>query len=294
MSIGGGFEGFGAGLEAANAEWVTARWGMIPWIFTLTIAFSYLIGVASWPSMLLKVTATRDVRTARISFLAAALLISIVYFCLSFIGIYARIIFPGGVGTGPDQIPHADAAFPYLAGTIVPPVIAGLFLAGLLSAGLSTTEAISHVVAGGVSHDIVYGLRPTLPWKTEIKIFRLTLIISCLLATVLAMVAPPALIVIFSAYLMGVWGSALFVPLILGAHWKGITPKGGLAGIIGGTVVSTIFILPNAFAIKLFAVQGIVKPFLLISPAIWGVLASLILVVVVSHLTRKSKSKFTS
>ena len=172
-------------------------------------------------------------------------------------------------------------ATPEVAG--LPYVISGLVAAGGLAAAMSTADGLLLAIANAISHDIYYKM---IDPKASV-VARLTV------ARALLVVIGAAAAYIAAMRLTGILGavawafdfamSGLFWPLVLGIWWKRATRSGAIAGMLGGLVSGTWYLI---YVGPTFMNQ---TPWLGIDNLRFGIIGasvSLVAMVVVSLLTK--------
>lgn len=172
-------------------------------------------------------------------------------------------------------------ATPEVAG--LPYVISGLVAAGGLAAAMSTADGLLLAIANAISHDIYYKM---IDPKASV-VARLTV------ARVLLVIIGAAAAYIAAMRLTGILGavawafdfamSGLFWPLVLGVWWKRATRSGAIAGMLGGLISGTWYLI---YVGPTFMNQ---TPWLGIDNLRFGIIGasvSLVAMVVVSLLTK--------
>jgi SSS family solute:Na+ symporter len=99
--------------------------------------------------------AARDEKTARRGMLVSILFWILFDFMTTFSGLYARAALPDLVETNPIG---AQGSYIALAGRLLPPVVAGLFMVGLLAAVISTLNSYAFIAAITLGRDILWRL----------------------------------------------------------------------------------------------------------------------------------------
>jgi sodium/proline symporter/sodium/pantothenate symporter len=122
-----------------------------------------------------------------------------------------------------------------------PGVVAGLILAALLAAIMSTSDSFLNIGAAAISRDIPRALgRPIEDDKTELRVTQ---------AALAGLTVVSTLIVFYSSTLVGIlgtigWGffAAAFVAIAaLGLNWKGAIKEGAVVAILGGLAINLFF-----------------------------------------------------
>ena len=160
------------------------------------------------------------------------------------------------------------------------PLIAGLFLCGILAAIMSTADSQLLVTASSVSEDIYKGIvRKDATQDNVMKMSRITVVAVALLAYLIAWDPNSSIMGLVSNAWAGL--GAAFGPIVLmSLFWKRCNLPGAVAGIVSGGLTVIIWdYIPLVSGQTLGAVTG------LYSLAI-GFLISILLIVIVSLCTK--------
>ena len=129
----------------------------------------------------------------------------------------------------------ADFVVPIMIQKTLPPILASVMIAGIVSAGMSTVSALMVVSAGGVSRDIYQKLmNPNASDQTILTLSRVVTVIIGLISIAIAISKPAGIfeIVRFAFGGLGIW----VIAVILGMYWKKATTAGVLVGVVVGEV----------------------------------------------------------
>ncbi len=181
--------------------------------------------------MLIRIAATRDVRTAKIHIAAAGVILSIFYCLLVVLG-GATTVALIGAGLGVD---NPDAAFPTLITTYVPTGIGIVIILAVMSAILSTTDTRLHAVGMTVARDIYSYFRSLADERALMRVSRAATIILGITATAAA-VDPPGTIIALYGFRAVILTSAFLVPVYAAVYWTRLEGAAVLAGIVGGAI----------------------------------------------------------
>ncbi|MBB6171002.1 SSS family solute:Na+ symporter [Nocardiopsis mwathae] len=143
-----------------------------------------------------------------------------------------------------EALPGADSEqlFPFLAAEYLPAFVAGLLVAAVFAAIMSTADSQLLVGASAVVRDIYLGLirgGRRLEEATAVRVSRWVVLAMCLLAVGLLHV--PGIDDVVFWLVLFTWaglGAAFGPPLLLSLFWKGTTAAGAAAGVITGTVTT--------------------------------------------------------
>jgi sodium/proline symporter len=236
-----------------------------PWMsyFGLFLAFLWF-GVVS-PSAVMRNFASRDAKTARRSALGACFLYLSVF-------VFGFFIASAGASLGiVDSLDNQDMIFISVIENYLPAILAGILLAGLLAAIMSSADAMLLAVSAGVAHDIYKGyINKNASEKTVTRLGFAVMMLASFVGIYFA-IDPPQLIAVMVGWVGGALVSIFGFPLVLGIWWKRANLAGALAGMIGGGIAFLIMIA---------------LPFALVAEPIVALPVSAILVIVVSLLTK--------
>jgi solute:Na+ symporter, SSS family len=256
------------GLTADGSAW---DW----WGFSSAVLVS-AIGFSVWPHFFMRSFAARSANSLRLSVvLYPTFLIFLVPILM--IGFSAVVAFPG--------VDQADSILPYVLMQLeLPAIIIGLFCAGALAASMSSGDAILHSAASiGIRDGVNRALKSPLKDKTERFWIQISVLVIGLIAYLFAVVIDVSIV----ALLLGSYGGVaqIFPIIFVMFYWKRATKAGALAGLFGGILVNTFFLIFSEL-----------KP-VDIHEGIFGLAANIILLVGVSLLTRpddpETVKKFT-
>jgi len=179
----------------------------------------------------------------------------------------------GAVGTGYFGIAYfADAPLEnsetvliQLIGALFNPWVAGILLAAILAAIMSTIDSQLLVSSSALTADFYKGLlRPDAGDTELVWVSRGAVILVAVVATVLAM-APDAGVLALVSYAWGGFGAAFGPVIILSLFWPRMTAKGAMAGMILGAATVIIW---KPLSGGLFDVYEIVPGFILCGIAV--------------------------
>lgn len=159
------------------------------------------------------------------------------------------------------------------------PIIAGIFLCGILAAIMSTADSQLLVSASSVAEDIVKGIvKKDAKDETVFKISRITVLVIAILAYVIALDPNSSIMGLVSNAWAGL-GAAFGPTVLLSLYWKRTNFQGAVAGIVSGALTVIIWdYIPFVGGATLGSVTG------LYSLAV-GFAISLFVIVVVSLVT---------
>ena len=229
------------------------------------------LGYFGMPQVLLRFMAIRSEHELTTSRRIATVWVLISLTVAVFIGLVGRTLYPAALTTASD----AENVFILLSTSLLPPLLAGLVMAGILAATISSSDSYLLIAASAFAKNIYQGLmRREANDKQVLTISRVALVAITLVAIVIAMDENSVIFSIVSFAWAGF--GATFGPLMLfSLFWKRTNRAGAIAGMIGGG--SMVFIW-NLFISKLGGIWDIYE----LLPAF---LFSCLCIVVVSLIT---------
>ncbi|MEZ8890052.1 sodium/proline symporter PutP [Vibrio sp. 10N.222.51.C8] len=235
-----------------------------------------IISLAAWglgyfgqPHILARFKATRsnkDLTTAR--------RIAVVWSALSMVG--AMLV--GLVGliyvtnSGAPKLDDGEKIFMLLVNAMFHPVIAGILLAAILAAIMSTADSQLLVSSSAMAEDLYKQvLKKDATSEEIVRVGRFAVILISLIALVLAM-TPDSSVLGLVSYAWAGFGAAFGPAIVLSLYWSRMNRNGALAGIVVGGVT---IVLWKQFTGGWFDVYEIVP----------GIILSTLSIVIVSLIT---------
>jgi sodium/proline symporter len=228
------------------------------------------LGYPGQPHILVRFMAIKKTSLLRRGALIGVIWAVIALYGAVFIGLVGRGMLSGNA-IDPERV------MPMLAIDLLPAWIAGIIIAALMAAMMSTADSQLLVVSSAVVQDVYHKtLRREPKPKTLVLLSRIVTLAVGLVALAVALRQDPRnpAGVIFWLVL-DAWGglaSAFGPVLVLSLYWKRITRPGAISGMIAGTAVFFVWIA-----------VPVLKDFLYV--IVPGVVASLLVTVAVSYFT---------
>ncbi|MDI9469271.1 MAG: sodium/proline symporter PutP [Bacillota bacterium] len=238
---------------------------------TILSTLSWGLGYFGMPQVLLRFMAIRRphelVRSRRI----AMVWVTISLFAAVAIGLIGRSIFPTALNTAA----AAETIFIHMATSFMPAFLAGIVMAGILAATISSSDSYlliaSSAVAKNIYHDI---FRRDASDRQVMWVSRIALIIITLLGMVIALDENSVIFQVVSFAWAGF--GATFGPLVLfSLFWKRTTHAGAVAGMLTGGIMVFVWKLAIRPMGGVFGIYELLPAFILSS----------IVIVVVSLIT---------
>ena len=234
-------------------------------------ALAWGLGYFGMPHVLLKFMAIRDAKELKTSRRIAIVWCVISLVAAIGIGLIGRILFPDVFlsAKGSENI------FVHMSGYFFPPLIAGIVMAGILAATISSSDSYLLISASALSKNIYQSIfKKDAKDKEVLLVSRITLIIVAIIAMIIALDENSVIFKIVSFAWAGF--GATFGPVILfSLFWKRTNQMGALAGMLSGGIMVFVWKLLLSKFGGIFGIYELLPAFIFSS----------ILIVVVSLLT---------
>ena len=237
----GGFDTLITGLNSiGDSGSPTASLSVLMTVFFVLGLFGITIGYPGQPHVVNRYMALKDEKSLRQGRVIAITWAVIVYAGMLLVGFSARVLF--------SDLGDSEQVLFKVAGDLLPPVVAGVMLAAVLSAIMSTADSQLLVASSAISYDwnLADGKIDSGLGKS-----RITVVVVLILATILALVWRAD---IFSRVLFA-WsslGSAFGPILILRLMGRSISARATLAAMLSGfgltVLISWLPNMPGDFA----------------------------------------------
>ncbi|MEZ8738537.1 sodium/proline symporter PutP [Photobacterium swingsii] len=240
-AMNGGVGDLTAALELKNPELMTlfndVKGEPLSAIAIISLA-AWGLGYFGQPHILARFKATRsnaDIATAR--------RIAVVWTALSMAG--AILVGLVGILYVDNQLAgdlaDGEKIFMLLVNSMFHPVIAGILLAAILAAIMSTADSQLLVSSSALAEDFYKQVfRPQASQDEIVMVGRAAVIILSIVALVLAM-NPDSSVLGLVSYAWAGFGAAFGPALLLSLYWKGMNRNGALAGIVVGAMTVVIW-----------------------------------------------------
>lgn len=238
------------------------------------------LGYCGMPHILVRFMAVKDEKELKKSKGIAILWVALSLSFACVIGVIGRAyLYPVILEGGAEEKVFIEMIIRLFTQDMHLPIIAGLFLCGILAAIMSTADSQLLVSASSVAEDIVRGVvKKDASDKTVLRISRVTVLIIAVLAYLIALNPNSSIMGLVSNAWAGL-GAAFGPTVLLSLFWKRTNFQGAVAGILSGALTVIVWdYIPFVNGATLGAVTGLYS--LLIG---FGI--SLLLIVAVSLLT---------
>lgn len=242
-------------------------------LLTILSTVSWGLGYFGMPQVLLRFMAIQKADDLKKSRRLATSWAVICMFSAVMIGVIGRVLYPAALTTSG----NAENIFIIMSSNLLPPLLAGLAMAGILAATISSSDSYMLIAASAFSKNMFQCvLKKDATDKQVMNVSRVTLLTITALGMVIAMDETSIIFKVVSFAWAGF--GATFGPIMLfSLFWKRTNIQGAIAGMLAG-------------GISVFVWKLLVRPI----GGVWGLyelgpafLISCIFIVTVSMLTRK-------
>ena len=202
-------------------------------VLSIASCMAWGLGYFGMPQVLLRFMAIRSEKELTRSRRIATVWVVISLSVAVFIGIVGRTLFPTDLTTSSS----AENVFILLSSNLLPPLLAGFVMAGILAATISSSDSYLLIAASALAKNIYQGIcRKSATDKQVMKASRITLIVISLIAMLIASDESSVIFTIVSFAWAGF--GAVFGPLMLmSLFWKRINRPGAIAGMLSGGIM---------------------------------------------------------
>lgn len=272
VAMAGGVEATFARLDALDAQlldpFIADGGTELGWIGIASL-LAWGLGYFGQPHILARFMAARSTEHITVARRVAMVWVISVLVAAVVVGLTARLVLPSAL-SGPDT----EKVFIEMSTAFLPPVFAGICLAGVMAAIMSTASAQLLVASSALANDLYRSLWRRDASRVELLwIGRLAVLMIALLAMWLAR-NPENTVLSLVAWAWAGFGAAFGPVVILSLYWKSMTRSGAFAGIIVGGLTVVVW--------KQFASLGGVFELYELVP---GFALSMIAIMAVSRLT---------
>ncbi len=244
---------------------------------TIISTMAWGLGYFGMPQVLLRFMAIRKPSELKPSRRIAIVWVIISLAAAVVIGIIGRALYPSELLTAG----ASENIFIIMSTNLLPPLLAGVVMAGILAATMSSSDSYLLIASSALSKNIYQGIfKKDASEKQVMAMSRVTLILISLIGIVIALDENSVIFTIVSFAWAG-FGATFGPTLILSLFWKRMTHSGAVAGMISGAAMVFIWKL-------------LIKPL----GGVWGIyellpafIVSIVMIVVVSLLSKKPSAE---
>lgn len=262
IKVGGGMDTISTSLTQVNPAWATPLSGG-HFSKGYILSFWVLVGVGTLglPQNTVRAMGFKDTKSMHDAMIYGTIVFFILMVGMLLAGVLSGAILPTGIS-------NSDVVIPQLVVKIMPPVLAGLFLAAPLAAVMSTVSSMLILSSAAIIKDIYmnYIMKEkdvADKGSFEKKISKMSFASTAIIGIIVFIFAinPPDLLTFINLFAFGGLEAAFFCPVVFGLYWKRANATGSILSMLFGV---GSFILFYMIKFAPFGLQPIV-PALLVS-----------------------------
>ncbi len=202
-------------------------------LLTVISTMSWGLGYFGVPQVLLRFMAVRKQSEIKKSRRIATIWCCISLFAAVFIGLIGRSLYPTALLTASD----AESIFITMATRLLPTLVAGIAMAGILAATISSSDSYLLISASAFSKNIYQGLfKKNASDKQVMTVTRIVLALVAIIGIIIALDENSIIFKVVSFAWAGF--GATFGPIMLfSLFWKRTTRQGAIAGMLSGGIM---------------------------------------------------------
>lgn len=207
-------------------------------VLTILSTLSWGLGYFGVPQVLLRFMAIRKSSELKMSRRIATVWVLISLTAAVFIGVLGRFILPTDAALATQS--GAENVFAHLAQILFHPLLAGVVMAGILAATISSSDSYLLIAASAVSKNLFEGIiKKDATDKQVMKLSRIMLLVITAVGIAIAWNENSVIFEVVSFAWSGF--GATFGPIILfSLFWKRVNRAGAIAGMLSGGI--TVFV----------------------------------------------------
>ncbi|MFD1007448.1 sodium/pantothenate symporter [Oceanisphaera ostreae] len=221
--------------------------------FMLSFWVLVCFGVIGLPHSAVRCLAYKDSKAMHKGIIIGTVVGALLMFGMHFAGALGRVLVP--------ELTVPDKVMPTLMLMVLPPIVAGLFLAGPMAAIMSTIDSQLIQASATLVKDLYLNYlsrKPPSPLFIKRASRLVTLVVG--LIVLWAALSPPDMIIWLNLLAFGALQAIFFWPLVLGLYWWRGTATGALASMVTGGVC---YGLLTTLGLKVFGLHAIVPSLVL-------------------------------
>jgi sodium/proline symporter len=198
--------------------------------YTIVSTLAWGLGYFGMPQVLLRFMAIRDSKELVLSRRIATIWVAVSLCAAVSIGIIGRVLFPAALLTQG----ASENIFIVLSSSLLHALVAGVVMAGILAATISSSDSYLLIAASAFSKNIFQGLlKKDATDKQVMNVSRIVLLAISIIGIIIALDEKSVIFTIVSFAWAGF--GATFGPVVLfSLFWKRTTREGAIAGMMSG------------------------------------------------------------
>lgn len=244
-------------LEAINPQLISP-YGIDerPLDFTFMTSFWVLVcfGLIGLPHLAVRSMAYKDSRALHRALIIGTIVVAVLMFGMHLAGVLGRVVMP--------DLQVADQVIPTLMLAVLPPVVAGIFLAAPMAAIMSSIDSMLIQSSSTLIKDLYLAANPkAITNEQKIKRFSTITTLVLTLLLIFAAINPPEMLIWLNLLSLGGLEATFLWVIVFGLFWKKANATGAICSMIAGLAS---YVIIATFKISILSFHAIV-PSLVIS-----------------------------
>lgn len=247
----GGVENAMNTLETIDPQ-LTSPYGIDerPLDFTFMTSFWVLVcfGLVGLPHIAVRNMAYKDSRALHRAMVIGTIVIAVLMFGMHLSGVLGRAVVP--------DLKVPDQVIPTLMVQVLPPLVAGIFLAAPMAAIMSSIDSMLIQSSSTLIKDLYLAVKPSaMNNEKKIKLFSTMTTLTFTLFLVFAALNPPDMLIWLNLLSLGGLEATFLWVIVLGLYWEKANATGAIFSMLAGLVS---YVVMTSFKITIFSFHAIV------------------------------------
>lgn len=247
----GGVENAMNTLEHINPQ-LLSPYGIDERPLDLTFMASFWVlvcfGLIGLPHIAVRSMAYKDSNALHKAMIIGTIVIAILMFGMHLSGVLGRAVLP--------DLKVPDQVIPTLMIQVLPPVVAGIFLAAPMAAIMSSIDSMLIQSSSTLIKDLYLAIKPNaINNEKKIKLFSTITTLTFTLFLVFAAFNPPDMLIWLNLLSLGGLEATFLWVIVLGLYWKNANATGAICSMLAGLIS---YIVMTSFKISIFSFHAIV------------------------------------
>jgi sodium/pantothenate symporter len=254
VKLGGGYVNVMETLKTVNPSALEpTAGGSIGKPFILSFWVLVGFGVLGLPQTTVRGMGFKDSKSLHNAMLIGTFVVGFLMLGMHLVGVFGATVLVDGVES-------ADLVIPILTISTLPPLFAGIFIAGPLAAIMSTVDSMLILASAAIIKDLY--MNYSSKEMTEKKAKNISYITTAVLGAVVFFFAlnPPTIIVWINLFAFGGLEAAFLCPTIFGLYWRRANAAGAVMSFVGGVGSYVFFTIAK---VKIIGMHQIVPTILI-------------------------------
>lgn len=221
-----------------------------PLDFTFMTSFWVLVcfGLIGLPQLAVRSMAYKDSASLHKALVIGTLVVSLLMFGMHLAGVLGRAVIP--------DLKIPDQVIPTLMIQVLPPLVAGIFLAAPMAAIMSSIDSLLIQSSSTLIKDLYLAVKPeAINNEAKLKCFSTMTTLTFAVLLVFAALNPPDMLIWLNLLSLGGLEATFLWVIVLGLYWKNANAAGAISSMLAGLTSYVIF---TSFKISIFSFHAIV------------------------------------